>query len=149
MADTTITKGAPGPVRPNSFRSNSIHDGISVDQGMAVTSDGTLFSTVFAQANAAGTANVAGLAATAGEKPGSLDIQYAGPMVLPTVTWDAITGESGGLTPKSVYYLSSTTAGHITKTAPTAGGTFSTPVGFALDAETMMIQIGAAVGPHG
>jgi len=146
MADTVITSGAPGPVRPNAFRASSIQADISVEPGQPVT----LFDLLgFSQANAAASANVAGLAATAGEKPGSVDVQYAGPMTLTTAQWDFITGQSGGLTPHAIYYLSAATAGKLTTTAPVSGGSFVTPVGFALNATTMMVQIGAAVGPHG
>jgi hypothetical protein len=145
MADTTLRSGSPGPVRPNTFRSgNHISNGISVDEGMAVT----LFDeVVFSQANAANTANVAGLAATSGEFPGSVDIQYAGPFEMPAAQWDAITGQSGGLTAHAPYYLSPTTPGHLTTTKVTSGGNWNTPIGFALNATTLMIQIGTAIGP--
>lgn len=47
-----------------------------------------------------------------------------------TAQWDALTGQTGGLTTNATYYLSTATAGAITSTAPTSG--FLVPVGVAL-----------------
>ncbi len=144
MSDVSIIAGAPKNPRANVFRANNIQNGISVDPGDVVI----LFDEVrFAKADAAATANAAGIAVSAGENPGSVDIQYAGPCTLTTEQWDAVTGGSGGLTPHDKYYLSPTTAGHLTTTKPTSGGNFATYLGFALSATTLMIQIGEAFGP--
>lgn len=142
MADVTLTAGGPKFSPSNAFRSNNVQSGISVDQGSPVT----LFDQLgFSQANAAASANCAGLAATAGEKPGPVDVQFAGPMTLTVDQWANITGEANGLTAHAIYYVSAATPGKLTKTAPNGSGQFVTPVGFALSATTMMIQIGAAV----
>jgi hypothetical protein len=83
-----------------------------------------------AQANAIGTAIVIGLVAISP----SIGVGLAGPLqgsgvfTMPTAAWDAICGTSGGLTYNTVYYLSPTTAGFFTSTAPTTVGQFVVPV---------------------
>ena len=118
-------------------------DGSSVDPGEPIT---IFDSSVKSRANAAATANVSGFAITAAEFPNRPLLQFSGPLTLPPEIWAARTEEGGsGLVPHAVYYLSSAHAGKITTTAPSAGGTFATPVGFAHNESTLMIQIGVAV----
>ena len=74
--------------------------------------------------------------------------QFAGLVELPTATWDAVTGEVGGLEIAAIYYLSDVTAGHITKTAPVAMGSYVTQIGIAMSKTIMQLQIMAPVGPH-
>jgi len=141
MADMNlVTGGMSSPRTSPAYRSAPVDAGISVDKGAPVTT--VIFSpakTVFSKADSATTANCMGLAVTAGEAPGRVDYQPNGPLTLSTEQWDNITGETGGLTPHSVYYVSTTTAGKLTKTRPVSG--FVTPVGFALDETTMMVQV--------
>jgi hypothetical protein len=72
--------------------------------------------------------------------------QASGPLTLTTAEWDAVTGQSGGLTPGSFYFLG--TGGDITTTAPVASGSFSAIVGYAESATTLNIRLFAANGPH-
>jgi len=95
-----------------------------------------------AQANAAGTMDMVALvkdpsiaAATAGM------VQSDGVLSATTGQWDAVTGDTGGLTTGSVYYLSAATAGRITDTSPTAGGEYSVQVGKALSTTELEISI--------
>lgn len=145
MADAVVTTYSPPSPSFFTFRASVAPD-ISVDPGtpLVPTGGGANNNVIFSKANAGGTANVAGLAATAGEFPGNVDIQFAGPLTLTTAQWDARTGGSGGLTPNAVYYLSAATAGQLTTTPPTDPN-YITPIGFALSATTMMLQIGIAV----
>jgi hypothetical protein len=55
-------------------------------------------------------------------------LQNGGVFTMPTASWDAICGTSGGLTFNTVYYLSPTTAGFYTSVAPTTTGQFVVPV---------------------
>ncbi len=149
MADLSKLSGGMAPVQANEARfAVSVADaGLSVDVGTPVTPDPGGSDTtgiIYARANAAGTANVIGLAATAGEAPGFINARMAGPLTLTTEQWDRVTGQSGGLTIGAPYFLSAATAGMLTTTAPSAGGQFQTPVGFALSPTTMMVQIGLA-----
>ncbi len=68
-----------------------------------------------------------------------------GHVELSTDAWDEITGQTGGLTPGAVYYLSSGTAGQLTTTPPSAPNTFITQVGVALENSVLLVQIGAPV----
>src|SRR5690606_32034213 len=52
--------------------------------------------------------------------------------------WDAVTSQSGGLTPNSEYYLSNVTAGSITTSAPTSG--VHAPVGIAISSTKLKID---------
>lgn len=67
------------------------------------------------------------------------DIQTDGVLVATTAQWDAVAGTTGGLTPGSVYFLSATTAGKLTETAPTTIGHYVVRVGVALDTTEMEI----------
>lgn len=60
----------------------------------------------------------------------AVTVAVVGGIELTTSQWDVVTGQSGGLTVDAVYYLS-TTPGHLTTTAPSAGGTFKVGVGTA------------------
>jgi hypothetical protein len=63
----------------------------------------------------------------------------SGKMTLTTGQWDAITGDSGGLTAGEYYWLSST-AGGITKTAPTTG--IKQYIGQAVSTTVMLVALG-------
>lgn len=54
---------------------------------------------------------------------------------------DGVLGGMTGLTPGAVYYLSPTTAGAITTTAPSASGQYVVRIGIAVSATEMAIDI--------
>ena len=56
-----------------------------------------------------------------------------------TGAWDVVTGQVGGLTSGSIYYLSQTTAGNITTTAPSTLGQFVKEVGTAISTTEMLV----------
>jgi len=58
-----------------------------------------------------------------------------------TGQWDVVTGDVGGLTPGSVYYLNPTTAGKLTTTAPIADSEVVARIGKALSATVLEISI--------
>lgn len=100
-----------------------------------------------AQANAVGTADVLGLVRdTSVAASGSASIQTDGQMTATTTQWDAVTGGTGGLTAGAVYYLSASTAGQLTTTAPTTTGQYVIRVGKAISTTIMDIQIGQLFG---
>ena len=95
-----------------------------------------------AKADAGSTKNVFGLVADltiATTVAGA--IQTDGSLVASTAQWDAVTGQTGGLTPGALYYLSAATAGMLTTTAPTADGHYVAQVGKALSSTEMEISI--------
>jgi hypothetical protein len=65
---------------------------------------------------------------------------FSGVLEATTVQWDAVTGGSGGLTPGSKYYLS-TTIGQLTDTAVSAAGDVCTEVGTALSTTELKVEI--------
>jgi hypothetical protein len=85
-----------------------------------------------AQANAAGTADVAGMVYDASITNGaSGQIATDGLVIATTGQWDAITGQTGGLTPLARYFLDPATSGRMTTTPPTTAGQFNVLLGTA------------------
>lgn len=143
MTDFTYGRQSPGPLAPNQAVSNNPAADISVDLGAPVI---LLDELNFCQANAAATANCAGLCVASGERnsvlgaPGQVRYQFAGPMALTAAQWDHITGQTGGLTPHATYFISAATPGKLTTTPP-SNPNYIAPIGFAMNPTTMMIQI--------
>jgi len=94
-----------------------------------------------ARANATGTKSVIGLVADASIGASSSgQIQTDGILTATTTQWDAITGQTGGLTPGTEYWLDAATAGQLTTSVP-GSGNFLVRVGTALTATDMEISI--------
>ena len=92
------------------------------------------------KADASGTAKLLGLVrATSIEAAASGSIQTDGILSATTGQWDAVTGDSGGLTANATYYLSAATAGGLTSTPPSTG--FVVRVGLAISTTDMDISI--------
>lgn len=66
-------------------------------------------------------------------------VQETGILTAATSQWDAVTGQSGGLTPDAVYYVSTTTPGQLTTVPPNIIGTYIGVVGYALSSSQMQI----------
>lgn len=98
-----------------------------------------------AQANAFLSARVIGLVLADAADTDPVDVQVDGIFEATTADWDAVTGETGGLTEGAQYYLSEATAGQLTQTAPDAWGDFVVPVGVALSETEMDIEIGSLI----
>jgi len=95
-----------------------------------------------AQADAVGTACVIGLVASSSIAAAATgEIRTDGTLTATTGEWDVVTGDSGGLTPGSKYFLDASTAGGLTTTAPSADTQFVTNVGIALSTTEMKILI--------
>lgn len=96
-----------------------------------------------ARANAVSTSKVVGLV---GQSP-SIANGVAGAVTLDgiqtatTAEWDAVTGQVGGLTFNTLYYLDPATGGKLTITAPTTVGQLVVEVGRALSTTDMKINI--------
>ena len=98
-----------------------------------------------AQADAPNTTRVIGLVQAAAADTDPVEVQVDGIVEALSAEWDAVTGQTGGLTEGAQYYLSATVAGGLTPTSPDAFGEFSVPVGVALSATEMDIEIGAPI----
>ncbi len=95
-----------------------------------------------ALADAIGTANILGLVVdvtVAASDPAR--ILTDGRLAATTAQWDAVTGEVGGLTPGSVYYLDPDTAGNLTTTAPTTDTEVVARVGKALSTTILEVSV--------
>jgi hypothetical protein len=99
-----------------------------------------------AKADAAGTKSVIGLINDASITNGVAgNIMVNGYLTATTGQWDAICGTSGGLTFGTRYYLSATTAGLLTSTAPSSVGQYVVEVGIALSTTIMKVDIKPAI----
>ena len=99
-----------------------------------------------AKADAAGTKDVLGLIAdptVATGQPGT--VQSDGVLTATTAQWDAVTGQTGGLTPNTTYFLDPATAGKLTPTAPTADGQFVCQLGLATSTTELEISIRSTI----
>ncbi len=95
-----------------------------------------------AEANATATTLVVGLVhdtSIATTVSGLVTVE--GVVTATTAQWDAVTGQVGGLTAGSVYYLDPATAGMLTVTAPSTTGQYVATVGLAMSATKMKITI--------
>jgi len=92
-----------------------------------------------AQADAEATTNVIGLATETITAAADGEVQTEGVLAATIGQWDAITGQTGGLTPDGIYYLSEATAGMLTATAPTTG--YVAPVGVAISTTQLKLNV--------
>lgn len=95
-----------------------------------------------AKADASGTSKTIGLVEdTSIATAASGSVAVDGILAATTGQWDAVTGDVGGLTAGSNYFLDPSTAGKITKTAPTTTGQYVQCIGHALSTTEMKIEI--------
>lgn len=92
-----------------------------------------------AKADALETSRIVGLLVDGVAGGGTVGVQMSGVLTASTLQWDGATGGSGGLTFDTIYYLSPTTAGLLTTTAPSTVGQTVVPVGLALSTTKMKI----------
>ncbi|WP_158810263.1 hypothetical protein [Beijerinckia sp. L45] len=96
-----------------------------------------------AQANSKTTSKLAGLVYDATIAAGANgNIAQSGVLVGTTAQWDAaVTGQTGGLTFGSLYFLDPGNVGKLTTTPPTTVGTCNVAIGTALSATELELQI--------
>jgi hypothetical protein len=101
-----------------------------------------------AEANASSTSQVVGLVlSTTIATTASGTVLIAGPFTATTAQWDAVvTGESGGLTPGTTYWLDPATAGNLTATPPSTATQFDTYVGVAQSSTVIILGIAQPIG---
>jgi len=99
-----------------------------------------------AQADAQSTIRVAGLVQdVSAPTAGPVEVATDGILVATAGQWDAITGQTGGLTEGADYWLDESTAGMLTPTAPDQAGDFVVPVGHAMSSTEFEIELGRPV----
>ena len=136
LPNPTIINGAiTAPKQAISLTNGSGVTAINPGAPVYVSAGSTV---LLARANAVGTAVVVGLACATIATSGSGFVAPSGLLTLTTGQWDAVTGQTGGLTPGSTYYLDTATAGKLTATMPTTG--FITVVGLAISTQVMFIM---------
>ena len=91
-----------------------------------------------------GLATCAGLALGA-DAHGKVSYQFGGVADFAAAIWDAVTGQSGGLTVGATYWVRDATLGFLTATRPTTGGHFATQVGFAISATQLQLQLSSPI----
>lgn len=95
-----------------------------------------------ARANASGTTEAFGFVRdTSIAASASGAIQTDGTLTATTTQWDAVTGQTGGLTSGAIYFLSATTAGRLTTTAPSASGEYVVRLGRAISTTALEISV--------
>lgn len=75
---------------------------------------------------------VLGLARASIAPTASGEIQQHGILEATTTEWDAVTGQTGGLTPTTAYFLDKNTAGMMNVNAPVAQYNYVMPLGYAV-----------------
>lgn len=94
-----------------------------------------------AKADASATKNVLGLVAVSITAAAQGPITIGGVLTLTTGQWDTAFGTSGGLTKDVRYFLSATTAGLGTATAPTTVGQYVVELGIAISTTELKVDI--------
>jgi hypothetical protein len=121
------------------------NQGSTINIAQVVYSDAS-GSVKLARSNATGTKDAIGLVSSATISNGATgNIITDGVVTATTGEWDAVTGQSGGLTTNSYYYVSSATAGSLTVTAPDTTGNWAVPVGIALSSTKMKLTLPGAI----
>ena len=139
------TQGLPGPPGPAGGASDSI---VILETDSTLVPGTPLYITAgahfeIAQATGQPQTKVVGISTTNTGAGNAATAQTQDILTLTTVEWDAVTGDTGGLTPGSVYYLS-LTLGLITKTPviPLAPNVrFNSRIGIAISDSKMNLLI--------
>lgn len=137
-----VTAGTYSPSSgSNVTATNGEGSAIAIGRAVYINAAG---SVRLANANAGATKNVVGLVFdTSINSAASGNIAIAGSLTATTGQWDAVTGQSGGLTSGSKYYLSNVTSGALTTTPPSTG--YIAPIGFALSTTVLVLNIAPTV----
>lgn len=115
---------------------------ISICRAVYVSGNGQVR---LANANSSGTYEAVGLVGvTSISASASGTIVVSGTLSATTGQWDAVTGQSGGLTFGAKYYLSNTNNGALTTTPPLSG--YVVPVGKALSSTQMVLNFRHPLG---
>ena len=147
-----LTTGEIERFGPNDFVNEVDFTTVQNETGGALVFGTPVFATAIADevakadADALATAKVLGLIADASIADGAAGQALTdGRLSGSTAQWDVVTGQTGGLTPGSKYYLSAGTAGQLTTTPPTADGHVVAPLGTAKSTTEFEISIGTRI----
>jgi hypothetical protein len=128
----------------------------NADASVMTVGEAVFQSAIGQTMKAIATADVAGTSVVVGvvlDSTVSVGAQFraisSGPVSATTAQWDAVTGQSGGLTPGAAYYLSPTVPGRITPIPPTDDAQYIVYVGTADSATVLSVSVDAPAGPIG
>jgi hypothetical protein len=96
-----------------------------------------------AVANADATSKAIGFTSAGIASSASGAVCTSGEISATTAEWDAVTGQTGGLTFGAMYFLDNTTAGKINSTAPSSG--YVVPVGQAMSTTKLKVSVLARI----
>lgn len=135
-----VTSGTNAvPLVPNTTVALTNNVGALAAIGRAVYADGS-GTFKLAQSNVANTRKVSGLIYDASiGSAASGNVATTGVLAATSAQWDAVTGQTGGLTPDAFYYLSGSAAGGIVPTAPTTG--YQVRVGKAISITQLRLSL--------
>lgn len=150
FATITALEAADGTVKgltayATGFYVHPVNDGQILAALAAPTSEGGVYPAALATTLAG--ASVVGLRRFTTIPDGAQNIIVAtqGQCSGNPEVWDAVTGQTGGLTPGAYYFLSDATPGHLTTTPPATIGHYVMKIGLALSSAEMLLQIGTPV----
>jgi hypothetical protein len=138
-----VTAGTADGAAPQLGVSLTNQTGATIEKFKAVYKTTTADEIAKANANSASTFRSIGLASAAINDTSSGTIIVNGTITGTTGEWDAVTGQTGGLTPGSVYFLSNSTAGNLTTTAPSTG--YICRVGIGLSTIQLLLNFGEPI----
>lgn len=96
-----------------------------------------------ANGNAYGTSDVLGVMFANCASGASGIVATSGEVTGTTAQWDAVTGQTGGLTFNATYFLDVSNAGKLTSTPPSTG--FLIPVGKAVSTTKLVVRVGQRI----
>lgn len=138
-----VTAGTADGAAPQLGVSLTNQTGATIEKFKAVYKTTTADEIAKANANSASTFRSIGLASAAINDTSSGTIIVNGTLTGTTGEWDAVTGQTGGLTPGSVYFLSNSTAGNLTTTAPSTG--YICRVGIGVSTTQFLLNFGEPI----
>lgn len=138
-----VTAGTADGAAPQLGVSLTNQTGATIEKFKAVYKTTTADEIAKANANSASTFRSIGLASAAINDTSSGTIIVNGTLTGTTGEWDAVTGQTGGLTPGSVYFLSNSTAGNLTTTAPSTG--YICRVGIGVSTTQLLLNFGEPI----
>lgn len=97
-------------------------------------------SVLTAEANGVGSTYAIGIVTQHAQSGQRGLVRYMGPLTLPAADWANAIDIGGALAQGVPYYVSAANPGKITATAPSGGGDYVKPVGYALSPDTLFVN---------
>lgn len=139
VAIDVVSAVAAGAAAGNTYLTLQNNDTSALSAGIVVYGGASAATMLRGDAAAVATRQVIGFVTNSAiAVSASGTVQTGGVISLASASWDERTGDTGGLVPGTIYYVTSSTPGQISKTAPT----FKRPLGVAVNATQFQIMLG-------